>query len=187
MTSRQAGPNAFPCGLRGRVLFCFTALFVPLGESQPRIGPAAPAGFLLASAGLARTQPPPGHSLHSAPRCARAVPRPSWHQVRNVCAGQAWQGGELLQKEREKLPPCSSCFRPSPISIAGKGRAQPAQGCVLLLPGRRPTCVRAARHNNHVSHAASLPCDSSRHAGSAGKGLAGTRLVVGLKSVRAIK
>ena len=116
--------------------------------------------------------------------CAWAAPRPAWHRVRNVpCV----QGGEMPPKEREKLPPCFSCFRPSPISTAGKGRVQPGSRL-------RPSAAwpRASERESEldtipsVSNAGSLPCRPSERAGSAAKGLAGTGLAVGLKHIRAM-
>lgn len=96
LTSCQAGPNAFPCGLWGRVLFCFTALFVPLGESQPRIGPAAPAGFLLTSAGPARTQPQPSFSSKLCSCCPTSILAPG-----QECARQAGMAGRGATAERK--------------------------------------------------------------------------------------
>lgn len=72
--------------------------------------------------------------------------------------------------------------RPPSVSMAGKGRAQLAQGCVFLPPGPRPACVRAAGRSPALCHAAlqpsTMPAPSLSHR-VLGSALPGVQLLVG--------
>lgn len=97
-----------PYGLQGMDMGLAGPVCAALGESEPHIA--------LRRELQVSFWPPPRRGIRS-PRLP--------HIHAGSGSGMRVQGGEQPPRGREKLPPCSSCFSPSPVANAGKGRARP--------------------------------------------------------------